>query len=141
MKIRKASIKDIDKLYYLIGKTKEVHITENIYSKSFIKKLIKNRTTYAIIVEEDKKIIGLLTAAIWKYLGASYVDMVIVDREFRNKGIAKELYKNYLLYLKKNKISYVWWLVDKNNKKIQKILEKLKLKKRKLCYYYDMKLK
>src|SRR3989304_6832002 len=138
MKIRKASIKDVNRLYELMDKTKEVHLTKNIYSKDFVKKIVKNPSTYAIVTEENKKIVGLLTAAIWKYLGASYCDMIIIDKNFRNKGVGKMLHSNYINFLKRNKISYVWGLAKPNNHKMEKILKKFKFKKRALCYYYDL---
>ena len=141
MKVIRARMKNANGVYSLMKKTKEVHLTSNIYSRSFEKKIIKNPSTYAIVAEEKGRVIGLLTAAIWKNLSASYWDMLIVDNKLRNKGIGKKLYDNYISYLKKNGITYIWGLTKTSNEKIGRLLQKFKFKKRALCYYYDKEIK
>ena len=51
--------------------------------------------------------------------------------------LAKKLYEHYINTLKKYRIKYFLGLVKKDNYKIQKILNKFKMKKRDLCYFYD----
>src|SRR3989344_1886013 len=138
MKIRIARLKDLNQLYKMLNSYKEVNITKNnVYSKKFIKDTIQDPNSCLIVAEENKKIIGLLAAALWKKHGISYWDTVIVDKSFRDKGIFTRIYNYYLKILKKNKTSYFWGLVKHDNHKIQKILKRFKIKKQGLCYFYD----
>ena len=138
MIIRGARLKDLNQIYSMLNSNKEVNITKNkVYSKHFVKNTIQDPNSCLIVAEENKKIIGLLAAALWKKHGISYWDTVIVDKSFRGKGIFTKIYNYYLRILRKNKIPYFWGLVKYNNYKAQKILRKFNIKKQGLCYFYD----
>jgi ribosomal protein S18 acetylase RimI-like enzyme len=141
MKIRRVNQKDINQIYILIKKTKELHTTRNIYSKRLLKAILKDRTLYFIVAEEEGKIIGFSIIATWKKIGSSYWDTLAVDNNYRERGVAKALYENIVKYLKKNKISYVWSVTKKDNQKIKKVLTRFKLKKRSALDYYDKTIK
>ena len=143
MKIRKAKLKDVNNLYSFIKKSKELDLSKDpkYFNKNFLEVLVKNHDIYFIIAEEDKRIIGLLGAALWKNEQISYLDMFLVDKSYRKKGIGKDLFVYYLNDMIDDNVNYVWGLVKYKDKNLQDIAEKFGMKKRHLCYLYDIELK
>jgi ribosomal protein S18 acetylase RimI-like enzyme len=142
MKIREARISDLNNIKLLMKKNEELKNSADAkyFNKKYLTSMIKDKYTY-LIVAENNSIEGLLGAAIWKNEGVSYLDFIFVNKHSRRLGIGKKLYEEYLEYLKKLNINYFWTLVSKEDYKLQKFAEKLKMKKDELYYFYDRKLK
>jgi len=129
LKIRKASLKDLEEIYqiYLDGSIDEGRfqfpniskkkMEKNLDRKEIKKQLLKelnekNRLT--IVVEICKKVIGFGQAYIEKEEGEEYggIGRVYIKKKFRKKGLGTELIEFLIKYLKKKKIkkieSYVY---------------------------------
>ncbi|RJO61560.1 GNAT family N-acetyltransferase [candidate division WS5 bacterium] len=118
MKIRKASIKDIETIqsleYELYQETKEIH--DPTFNPDWAKSeetAEKYRTWMeegvyiAFICEEDKEPIGILVGGIKEAkhrvnITWGKIDHLFVKKEFRNKGIGTQLLKNFEKWAKQN---------------------------------------
>ena len=88
MKIRKAKLNDLNKLYKLMNSAKEIQTTnKKVYSKNLIKNCIKDPSVYFFVIEYNKKVIGVSLAALWKNIGTSYWDSIVIDKNFRGKNL------------------------------------------------------
>lgn len=143
MKIRKAKIGDLNNIYNLMKSSKELkNSTNNSYfNKNFLKIIIKDPGVVFLVVEEDKRIIGVLGAAIWKREKICYADFIFINPKYRGKGIGIKLHKYFIKTLRKEGINYLWTIIKKDDNSLQKAFNKFKFKKQYLCYYYDMKIK
>lgn len=144
MKIRRAKLSDGKELYKILNKTPELRsgTGRETYSLSWIKGAIKDKkTNLTLIAEENKEIIGFLMAEINKNKKYSYWIDLFVKKQFRNKGIAKKLIKKYYSVCDKLKLERIHCLILLKNKKMQKIMKKMKYKQGEKFYFYEKKLK
>ncbi len=143
MKIRRAKLKDLNNIYNLMKSNKELKKSTNssYFNKNFLKTIIKGKETLFIVAENNKKIVGILGAAIWKKARTSYADFIFVDKIYRGQGVGTELHKYFIKVLRNLRISYVWAIVKSNDHAMQKVFNRFKFKKQYQCYYYGKILK
>lgn len=140
MKIRRGKLRDAKEILKLLNSTPELQGTEDeqTYTPDFVKGSIKNKDRELVLVaEENKKLIGFLTAELWKHKGYSFFVDLFVKPEFRNKGVASVLYLEYESILKKLKIKTLTALVLVTNKRMQKWCKKHKIVKGNKMYFYE----
>ena len=135
MKIRKASIKDFEKLKAIKLESKKDEMkysdsledlsnTIGIYLEYFKAELEKKNS--AVFIAEDKKPIGIIIATYFEPLRISkfaikgYVSNLYIRKNYRNKGIGKKLVAISLKWLKENKVKYVSLEIHLKNKKALK---------------------
>ena len=131
MKIRKATIKDFEKLKSIKLESKKDELgysnslkplskTKDIYFEYFKAELEKKNS--AVFIAEDKKPIGIIIATYFKPLRISkfarkgYVSNLYVQKNYRNKGVGKKLLDISLKWLKENKVKYISLEIHLENK-------------------------
>jgi ribosomal protein S18 acetylase RimI-like enzyme len=137
--IRKARISDVNKIYSLGMKTKELRFSKKFgfHGKDEIKEYSKNKNGNILLVALYKnKFAGFLFAKIvdkdWCIL-----DNIAIDKKYRQHGIGSELIE-YLSKMLKNKgMDYVQCLVDSKNKKLRNFWKGKGFKEEKVFVWVD----
>lgn len=146
MKIRQAKNSDFNE--HLKLKREE----ENDYSKFIGKKIprpaskvlkkefkeaLSSKNHLILVVEENKELIGYIHGMYYTnpYSKWGYIEDVFVLREFRRKGIASRLIKEFIRILKKRRYNKIRLSVNIDNTRAIKVYKKLGFE---MCHY-DMK--
>ena len=110
MIIRRFEINDLDRVFELLNELYEGKLKYDVFSKIYQDKLNDNNSYYVVAVI-DNKIVGVLTSELEVKLTRErkqmYIDTIIVDENYRNKGIGKTLMENALNYAKDNNCEIV----------------------------------
>ena len=107
MEIRELESKDYPEIDRLMKELHELHVKgrpdlytelEHPYSREEFEKIVSNPGIIAILAEEKSVVIGLCIGTLRKKSGmvemkTMYIEDLIVDRNFRGKGIASQLYE------------------------------------------------
>ena len=145
IKIRLAEIKDWKQILKLLRKTPELQGSGNKidseYTKNYVLDSIKNKKANIVLVaEESKKIIGILTAEIFKKKRYSYLtDFAVLPYE-RHRGVGSLLYKRFEEILKKDKVKTIAGITKINNRAMQIFLKKHKIKLGEKFYFFEKEL-
>ncbi len=124
MKIRHAKKGDVNKIYSLGKKIKELKFSrKNFHEKEEIEEWIKKpKSNILIVAEDNEKFAGFLYAKIvscdWCML-----DNLAVDKQFRGLGIGKLLLERLYKEAKKRKVYFIAGLVNVVNNKGLKYFE------------------
>lgn len=105
MEIRKIKINDLDRVFELLNELYENKLTYNKF-KEIYKLKLNDINSYYIVAILDSKIVGVLTSEIQVKLHRerkqSFIEDLIVDKEYRNQGIGKALLQDAVDYAKSN---------------------------------------
>ena len=107
MEIRDMESKDYPEIDRLMKELHELHVKgrpdlytelEHPYSREEFEKIVSDPEIIAILAEEKSVVIGLCIGTLGKKSGmvemkTMYIEDLIVDRNFRGKGIASQLYE------------------------------------------------
>ena len=107
MEIRDMESKDYPEIARLMKELHELHVKgrpdlytelEHPYSREEFEKIVSDPEIIAILAEEKSVVIGLCIGTLRKKSGmvemkTMYIEDLIVDRNFRGKGIASQLYE------------------------------------------------
>lgn len=148
MKIRKAELTDFDELYYLGLSTPEFRVSANeVFMDADDFKMHITEDSSAFFVAEDKdKIIGFICSNakdsdkpfVNKYACLVYI---MVKPEYRNKGVAKNLYAECEKELKKKGITHFYsWANAEGDGSIVNFLKKEGFAEGHLYKWMDKKL-
>lgn len=144
VKIRKATMKDFNKLYYLGDRIPELKVDkhEPFMSKAEFKFAIKNPHGVFLLAEEDKKIVGFAYSNIknMKEFKIASLVYLAVHPKYRHRGIGRLLYEERLKRLKKRGVIYIYSWIGARNKNMQKFARKWGLKKGKKFYWFNKKI-
>ncbi len=103
MEIRRIESKDLDAVFELLNELYENKIKYDIFSKIYKEKLNDNNAYYIVAIENDK-IVGVLISEIRSQLHrakkSSFIDDLIVNKDYRNRGIGKLLIEDAVRYAK-----------------------------------------
>ena len=103
MEIRKVTLNDIDSVFELLNQLYKNKIRYEIFSEIYKSKLEDNNSYYIVAVEDDK-IVGVLISEIQVKIHRAkkqcFVDDLIVDENYRNRGIGRQLLQNAVDYAK-----------------------------------------
>lgn len=116
---------------YSIGKD-EVHLRaaksrDTWFSAASLAERAKSKHRGIMLVAEyNSNIVGFCSC----YLnGWGYIDTIVVGKRYRRKGIAALLISQMIKTLKRRHINYVQLLVNTDNEKMLKLVNKLKFRK------------
>jgi len=130
IKIRKATIKDLDGIWILVKKLINFfHELDNCYKSSsqrrsirvFLKKTFKDKNTEIFIAEDNKIIVGYMMINVSKAQQRYSFDKlgsvwdVYVEEKYRKKGITKKLLKEALKWFRLKGVENIDLSVDKKN--------------------------
>ena len=127
MKIRKGKISDLNELFNLLDSTPELQAHEEggTYTKKWVKAVLTSKKrNLVLIAEENGKIAGFIIAHYLTDVEESILSDIYVKADYRRKGIATKLLREYERISKKNNIKDVTELVLVTNKKMQQFTEK-----------------
>lgn len=145
---RKAKAKDIPFLVILNSELdnslrapfRKIKTNSNKIVETFFLKAINNKKQIIFLAELKKEIIGFVlinirsAPQIFQNKFEAVITDLFVKKEFRKKGIAKNLIKKAKAFAKKNKCPYVRLNVYYSNKIAKKVYEKLDFKKFAIIY-------
>lgn len=139
--IRKLELKDYDsakKLVYQVHKIhyenrNDIYTDGNPFPKEYFNNIINDNKYLNYVYEENNQILGLLIASkktnnnvpIAKLRTTYFIDDIVVDNNYRRKGIGKILYNYLLEKAKNNKIDSIELNVWSFNKDAIKFYEEL----------------
>lgn len=140
--VRKAIRKDAEALAQLYLQFWEVHKDSDPLIQLKIeptlknqidgaRKSIKKRTTHILVATENDTVVGYIEFLIKKNEDCfsvreyGYVDACVTDKNYRKKGVARELTKAALNFFEEKGITYVRTNVYNNNELGLKVLQKL----------------
>lgn len=137
IKIRKVEAKDWKQINELFNecRTKELYSTPKTElsdkeAKEYVKRLAKSGIN--LVAETDNKIVGLIELILIDTKNQEhtcYGNQLNVLKEYRRKGIAKQLFAKAINVAKKKKITMIFFYVVETNKNAIKLYKKLKFKK------------
>ena len=143
IKIKKATAKDLDDVLKLAGLMLDFHNKIDsyytIYSKyedhkEFYEGQLKKKNVRFVLAKDEKgKPVGLGQASIismpkTRAPKIGHLTSIFVKKEYRSKGIGKEIFKDIMSWFKKENVKYVELHVDARNKKGLKMWKKLGFK-------------
>jgi len=132
MNIRKAKLKDVEKLILIGKKVSEFRVDSNVsgfWSQIQLNKWIKSKSDVILIAEELNEIMGFVMFAHHIPTGKATFENGWLHKNYRGKDIISELTKEGLKQLKSKGAKYVCGLVKVKNDNSIKFLEKNKFKK------------
>jgi GNAT superfamily N-acetyltransferase len=139
--IRKARLSDAKTILDVFKSTPELQAStegEALYSEKYVRACIRDRKTgLVLVVEEDKKIAGVLNAEIKKSRKYSFLMDFVVLPEYRSRGVGARLYDYYENYCRKQGLETIVALVQVRNKDMQRFCGKKGLKKGYEFYMYE----
>ena len=144
MKIRKGKLADLQEVYKILNKTPELHrgAGGEQYSKAWVKTALTDKERELFLIADEKNnVIGLLSAELWKNKKYSFFIDIFVKPEWRKKGVASILLKEYEKICKRMGIKMFMALVLITNKRMQNFIEKREYKKGNKVYFYEKRLK
>ncbi len=139
IKIRKMTIKDTVEVATLGKNAKELQIDKDkelYYSADTIKELIKSKSGICLVAEIDNGIAGFAIRIHHKYFNEIYLSDLFVKEEFRKMGIGKMLFDESMKIAKTKNVDWAWALVQTENARMQRFLEKNGFKRGKPFYFY-----
>ena len=118
MVIRKANREDSEGIYRL-----EIDTFSIPWSKEAIVKGFENTFANYFIAEEDNQIIGYI--GVWKVLEEGQITNIAVHKDYRRRGIGKELIKTLMNFGREEKIEVFLLEVRKSNEAAKKLYEQM----------------
>ena len=139
--IRKATMDDFKDLFRLrlLSKKEELKYSSNLksiesskhYYKEYLKLDLTKPDRILFVAEENNRIVGVILGKFFKPLRISryhkkgHISNLYIDKEHRNKGIANQLVKKTLEWLKENKVPHASLEIHLDNKAAIKLYDKM----------------
>jgi len=128
MRIKKLTLKNIPELYLIICKALDDDFPEykpgtnriysqHIFNKKYFTKLIKNKTNVVFGAFDKEKLAGIIVVKPEDFGGVIYVDWLVVDKNYRNKGVGSRLLTTVDNWALENKYHHLY-LLTQNRKNI-----------------------
>ena len=140
MIFREAKISDKE---FILNANKEINLLSGLNDSTFEKRidkdLFEDKIYKSIIAEIDGNVVGMILYSYiyWANCGQGiYLSQAYVKKEYRGKGIYKQLLKE--LELKESNANFITDLVGPENEYMQIALEKMKYESSDLITYYKM---
>ena len=140
MIFREAKISDKE---FILNANKEINLLSGLNNSTFEKRidkdLFEDKICKSIIAEIDGNVVGMILYSYiyWANCGQGiYLSQAYVKKEYRGKGIYKQLLKE--LELKESNANFITDLVGPENEFMQIALEKMKYESSDLITYYKM---
>jgi|SRR3989344_9367443 len=132
VKIRKAKLKDVEKLILIGKKVSEFRVDSNVsgfWNKSQLVKLVRSKYDVILVAEEKDNIVGFVIFAHHIPTGKVTFENAWVHPNYRGKDIVSKLTKEGLKQLKSKGAKVICAYVEMDNENSRKFLEKNKFKK------------
>lgn len=144
MIIRKATKKDIERIVELMNSSRNLAGNEGVnegWYKSDILDFLSHKLYHVFVCEIDKKIVGVSVIELHKIARHVYYYVMIVDENYRGKGIGSRMMDYADNLAKKNKVLLIWGLVEENNSVMKNIFAKRGYKEGKKFSYFSKELR
>lgn len=126
MEIRKIVLNDLDEIFNLLNQLYKNQLNYEKF-KEIYKMKLNDKNSYYIVAIENNKIIGVLTSELQIKLHRakkqSFIEDLIVDESYRNRGIGKALLQNAVNYAKNNDCEVIELTSYINNEKSHKFYQ------------------
>lgn len=126
MEIRRITLNDLSRVFELLNELYENKLEYDKFSQIYQLKL-SDINSYYIVAILDNKIVGILTSEIQVKLHRakkqSFIEDLIVDKEYRNRGIGKALIQNAVDYAKNNDCEVIELTSHINNENAHRFYE------------------
>jgi ribosomal protein S18 acetylase RimI-like enzyme len=133
LKIRKAKFGDINTLVKLTKTPEFIFPGGSDFAKKYLKDFIQRGIFF--VAEENKKVAGFVSAQIT--LGKElWIDMLVVDKKERRRGIGTKLVKKIIKIARNRKMKMVFLDAPLFNKNTIHFYKKLGLKKEKKFVWF-----
>lgn len=138
MKIRKATMKDA-KIILKLLKSESVMTgnDELYYDLKHAKEYIRGKSFVTFVYEEDKNIVGLVSINLFNIGKYAEIYNVIVDKNYRKKGMGLKLMQFAEKYLKNKGYEIAYFYVEGSNKPMQNFARKIKYERGKMFRFYS----
>ncbi len=105
---------------------KKIPITKTKLKKDFLKR-INDKKVFLYFLENNEKILGYLDFNIWKDLHppTSYLNDLVIKKEFRGKKYGKKLAKWFISFSKKKHVKRIGLGTGVENKRALRLYKKL----------------
>jgi len=123
MKIREVTSKDIPKVIKLCHEVWP-DLTINELKRKFSRK-IRNKDNNGFVAIDNNKIVGFIGFSKGYFNKSDFLDWVFVNKNYRGKGIAEELIKEFEKDAKRRKVKRVFSTTVKKNRPAMKMHKKL----------------
>ncbi len=101
MEIRRITLNDLEKVFEIMKQLYKESLNYDKFQEIYKLKLTDENSYYVVAIE-NKQIVGILTAELQMKLHRVkkqiFIEDLIVDENFRNRGIGKELLQNAINY-------------------------------------------
>ena len=105
MNIRKMEFEDLDDVFRLLNELYKNKIQYDKFKEIYYQKL-NDANSYYIVAVVNQKVVGVLIGELQVQLHRAkkrgYIEDLIVDENYRNKGIGKSLLENAVSYARDN---------------------------------------
>jgi ribosomal protein S18 acetylase RimI-like enzyme len=140
MKIERIKKRDVTQVLNILIKTPEIQGSKSIdevYTRRYVEGAINSKDSLILVAKENKKVVGVLVAEIFKKRKYSvFVDFGILE-DYREQGIGSKLYDQYEKICEKERIKVIELIIHTNNKKMKNFLKIKKYKQGSLMLFYD----
>jgi len=142
MSIRKSTMKDQKRILDLLNSDENLTGDEGIdYEPIYVKEYISGNSFITFVYEDKNKIVGLIIVHVSRIAKYFELNMLVVDKDYRRKGVASKLISFLESYLKKEGYGLGFLYTEEENKAMQKLAQKTKYKKGKKFFFYSKILK
>lgn len=116
---------DIDEIIEMGLNTPELHVDSEpvYYTKESLLSFIQSPHDIYLVAKVNGKVAGYRLATCNIYLKEAYLIDLVVKPEYRNMGVATELYKETFKRLNEKSIDWAWCLIKDENLKMQRFAE------------------
>lgn len=116
-----------------------VNMTRGDYRGEDIKDYIAKKINQTFVYEEDGKVVGVVVSQFWTTY--FHLNLIVIDKNYRGKGIGAQLVKHVETLAKKRGIGYVELVTEEKNSQMQRLMDKLNYRKgnKFLSYCKDLK--
>lgn len=141
--IRRGELSDLRILMKFLNETPELQADKEgeTYSEDWVKACITDKERdLVLIAEKEEETAGFLIAELWTKKKQSFLSDIYVKEEFRRKGIASKLEKEYEKIIKEMGIKTIITLTLTDNSKMHHFFNKNNYKKGHTFYLYEKEL-
>jgi len=139
MKIKQATLKDLEIILKFIGPKQLQRKDWHIKSKKFITSYIKNKHNFFLIAIDKNKVIGIINGELWGDKGFAYLGEI--EAKGKNKTeIINKLFKYFKNYCKKRNINLINSYVNKNKSTLIKTYKRLRMKQKGTYLYFERRI-
>ena len=132
--ISRAKLKDLNQIYELGNKTPELNFSKDWHFHEFeeLQEFTKDKNSIFLVSKENNEICGFIIGKIIDHASGGWfmLDVLVIDKKYRNKGMAKDLLQETYKILKSKKINYVQ-ILEANNKKTRTFWKEMGFKETK----------